>query len=320
LRVAFLINGREFEEVTYPLPRADLEQIYWYLPYSKQVGFTCRSSIARNEVFAAGHVVLEIRDRRAPDTISRDSAFYYPDEKLDQIPLPDAVRMARVHGTVDSGTFRVVGYSTFVKLEQALQRCFGSGYVDYSSILDWGCGSARVTRYLGRAKGSKVTGVDIDEDNVQWCQRNLPFGRFETVPLRPPTRLRSGSFDLVLGISVFTHLTERDQFLWLEELHRIAAADAVLMMTCHGPTSVGLGRLTWRQFCAWRDRGFLDRGKSQLLGIKLQEADYYRDTYHSPNYVRTHWSRYFEIVDILHGYIGGHQDLVVMTPRRGSWT
>ena len=41
-------------------------------------------------------------------------------------------------------------------------------------------------------------------------------------------------FDLLVRLSVFTHLNEPEQFEWLDELKRIASKGAVLLMTIHG--------------------------------------------------------------------------------------
>lgn len=74
-----------------------------------------------------------------------------------------------------------------------------------------------------RRLASRLSGVDIDADNIEWCKRNISFASFATVPLRPPTPLETGRYGLIVGVSVFTLLGKSDQDRWLDELARIAA-------------------------------------------------------------------------------------------------
>jgi hypothetical protein len=46
----------------------------------------------------------------------------------------------------------------------------------------------------------------------------------------------------------------------------------------------------------------------------IHDPDYYRNTFHSPNYIMTHWSRCFDVLDILEG-MAGNQDLVLLRRR-----
>lgn len=80
----------------------------------------------------------------------------------------------------------------------------------------------------------KFTGTDIDPDNIQWCKENVPQAEFAAIGLHPPTRFASESFDLVYGISVFTHLSETDQDRWLAELQRITKPGAAVLMSSQG--------------------------------------------------------------------------------------
>src|SRR5262249_16386327 len=146
-------------------------------------------------------------------------------------------------------------------------------------------------------KGVAVTGIDIDSDNVQWCAGNLGFGTFVTAPTQPPTPLAANSFDLLFGISIFTHLTEPDQFAWLAKLNRIAAPGAILLMTVHGWSSMSandqITDAAINQFAAIKSRGFLDIGSNSDLGTAIDDSNYYRNIFHTKDYIRRHWSRYF---------------------------
>ena len=50
-----------------------------------------------------------------------------------------------------------------------------------------------------------IHGADIDGDNASWCGQNLGINTRQ-IPLSPPTDYPDSWFDLIFGISVFTHL------------------------------------------------------------------------------------------------------------------
>jgi len=311
-RLDFRVNSQSFEIVEYPQFRKDVGDTLWFIPGAAESGFTCRISVRQLDSNRSDDLILQAVDLDASSRSAPYCNHYFPGEGRTSAPLPSPIRMQRVHGSSVPTTFRYIGYSAFVQMEQALRERFGKGYSDFPRILDWGCGSGRITRYFERRPRARVVGIDIDQDNIEWCRENLPFATFETVPLHPPTQLPAGSFDLLIGTSIFTHLQESEQFHWLDELRRLSAPGATLLMSCHGRTSVGYGRMALKPFREWSRQGFLDCGACELAGVRLSESDYYRSTYHSERYVRRHWSKYFEIVEYLPAFIGNLQDLVVM--------
>jgi SAM-dependent methyltransferase len=105
------------------------------------------------------------------------------------------------------------------------------------SVLDFGCGCGRVTRYFKDFSGD-VAGSDVSEPAVAWCRENLPFGRFEVNGLAPPLVFADESFDLVYALSVFTHLTADLQPAWRDELRRILRPGGRLLVTTHGRSYV----------------------------------------------------------------------------------
>jgi SAM-dependent methyltransferase len=312
----FLVNGRQFDAVQYPLARDDIAGLFWYLPEARASGFNCRARTSLDDLFSQGFAEFRWAAREGA---SRDHAEalshccnYYADPRLDALPLPDPVRRRRVHGADLEGPFRIEGASAFVKLRRALQDTVGRDFPDFRRILDWGCGCGRSTRHFAALGDGRLLGVDIDADNIAWCSTHLPFGRFQVVPLHPPTALESAAFDLVLGVSVFTHLREAEQFRWLDELRRVAAPGAILLVTVHGDATVCRSSLSQSQFAELMTHGFLDAGLNPDLEGAIAESDYYRNSFQRTAYIRDRWSPYFEIVAVVPGYIGSFQDLVVL--------
>lgn len=312
-KISFLVNGRVFDQVTLNNLRKDIEQLFWYAPGATSAGFVCEAALLESE--KQGKVpfcfvpVEESSKTRLPHT---HEEFYLAE---DRYPIPDEGRRRRVHGGPSEIAFRLVGYSTFRKLEKTLKDNFGKTFRSFDRILDWGCGCGRVTRYLGGQGIDSVTGVDIDRNNVRWCQENLPFGNFSVVPLRPPTTLPSASFNLIFGISVFTHLKELEQQEWLKELHRIAAPGAVVLMSALCAAGVCRANLPPELFRAWKQNGFCCLGSNFDLGDSIEDSEYYQNTVHSRGYIERVWGDYFTVVDVLEEYVGNHQDLVVMVKK-----
>lgn len=317
-RVSFMINDYEFDQIEYPTPREDIGKIFWYIPAAKDSGFVCRMNISGEDIFAEGYVVLKYVDKETQQSLNDEHNFYYDVAVNRLLPIPDADRRKRVQGSDSESVFLLEGFTNYMKLKLALDKTLGKDYDDFSDILDWGCGCGRTTRCFKNLKNASITGVDIDSDNTNWCQQYLRFGRFMNIPMHPPIDLKRSSFDLLIGISILTHLGEKEQFEWLDELRRIASNGAILLMTFHGDTSVCRTNLDPGLFDSLRKRGFLDAGTNPDLDSVMNDSDYYRNTLHTREYVMEHWSKYFEIIDIIPGYIGNLQDLVIMRRRAFS--
>lgn len=314
---SFTINGHEFEKISYPIIREDIGRLFWYIPGSKNSGFICRTSLPRDAIFSKGYAVFSYVDKETKQPLRIEHNYYYCDNHSDNaIPLPNTERRIKVHGGDSESAFLLEGFSTYMKLKLALREIVKKDYNDFLRILDWGCGCGRMTRYFRDIKGPLITGIDIDSDNINWCRQNLPFGHFENIPIYPPTALHDSSFDLLIGISIFTHLREKEQFLWLSELQRIASDGAILLMTIHSNGTICRSGMDYDSFDVLNVNGFLDSGHNTNLDSVMQGNDYYRNTFHTHEYIMKNWSKYFEIIDIVPGYIGNHQDLVIMRKRQ----
>jgi SAM-dependent methyltransferase len=221
--------------------------------------------------------------------------------------------MIRVGGHDRADAFLKVGVQVFGALRDALRAATGTDFDRYPRILDWGCGCGRLSRYFADLPVT-ITGADVDADNVRWCIENLPFGEFETIPLHPPMPFGDASFDLAFGTSVFTHLTEPVQFEWLAELRRVVRPGGYVLLSFLGDAGVLAFNLTAGQIRK-RDRaGILDLTKNKILDGYLPEEDYYRDVFHTADYVRREWGKYFEVVEHYPGALVV-QDLVVLRRR-----
>ena len=97
--------------------------------------------------------------------------------------------------------------------------------------LDFGCGCGRIARHLlHNARISSLAGVDVDAGHVKWMKRHLP-GEWHVIAPRPPTGLAASRFDVIVSVSVFTHLDEAAQDSWLAELVRLLRPGGFLLAT-----------------------------------------------------------------------------------------
>jgi len=216
----------------------------------------------------------------------------------DGTPLPPRRLMVRVAGTADADWFVRSGRAAY----DAIAARVPLGGLD--SVLDFGCGCGRVTRYWSAFAGD-VAGSDLDGPAVAWCRTSLPFARFEQNRLEPPLAFGSESFDLVYALSVFTHLTAELQLAWRDELRRVLRPGGFLLVTTHGRSY--LPKLDEEE------RGRFARGElvvrwGDVAGSNLCSA------YHPEAYLRERFAHGFALVELEPEGAKGNptQDLVVL--------
>ncbi|MCC6125791.1 MAG: class I SAM-dependent methyltransferase [Pirellulales bacterium] len=146
-------------------------------------------------------------------------------------------------------------------------------------ICEWGCGPARVIRHLQRIEGFgkiDLVGADYNEQTIDWCEKNIDFVRFVKNGLEPPLPLGSDCFDCVYAISVFTHLSERMHYAWIEELFRILKPSGILLFTTHGDLAAK------RLLPAEKER--YDSG-NLVARDRIREGKKHFAAYHPPRFV-----------------------------------
>ncbi|MGA3084394.1 MAG: class I SAM-dependent methyltransferase [Thermodesulfobacteriota bacterium] len=225
--------------------------------------------------------------------------------QTDYLPIPPQELIVRVDYSDDVDLFLGVGRIIFWDLKRLLFD-IGKNFESFHSILDFGCGCGRVTRFLRPTNHQVITGMDIDPESIGWCKANLShIAEFETINFLPPLPYTDNSIDFIFCISVFTHLPEDMQFQWLEELRRITKPQGIFIASIHGegllPTndSEVLNNFTKNGFV------YIKGGGTKGL------PDFYQTTYHAKSYIDKNWSRYFNILNIQTRAIGNYQDGIV---------
>jgi len=254
---------------------------------------------------------FSITSGSTPNARTYRTAWFYP---VDQacISIPDGDRIRRVIGTPNSTSYLTGGSTIVRRFDLYLQERFAKPIARFDRVLDWGGGSARLTNHLLRLNAN-TWGADIDKDNIDWCNRNVRAGdgHFRHVSVNPPTPFGENEFELVVGVSVFTHLGEEDQFRWLAELARVMRPGGIALISIKGLSVFAMERTDPTVIEKLYVDHFVTTGVNHDLSGYIEDSTYYKNVLHSPDYVFSCWSRYFEIIDIIPG-LALPQDLVVM--------
>jgi SAM-dependent methyltransferase len=157
------------------------------------------------------------------------------------------------------------------------------------SLLEWGCGPARIIRHLPRLLGDrwKIFGSDASGATVEWCAANISGVSFSRNGLEPPLAFSDAQFDCVYAISVFTHLSREMHDAWIAELRRVLRPGGTLIITTHGDAVLTRLRPDERKtYEAGRlvVRGGVTEGKRLFLA------------YHPGRFVREHLLAGFEVL------------------------
>lgn len=226
------------------------------------------------------------------------------------IPVPPAELRHRVHGSLDKESFLQIG-KIVAKDIRDLCAVAGRDFYSFEKILDFGCGCGRVLRNFQDAPAScQLYGTDIDPDLVNWGRKYLPHIQWSTNGYQPPLSFPDNMFDLIYGISVFTHLDEEYQNAWLRELQRVSKVGGIVMLTVHGEYVISrLPPLLQNQI---RSHGFMFT--TGVTGkLKLDKLpDFYQTAYHTKEYVYQKWSAYFDVLRYVDRGINNHQDVVLL--------
>jgi SAM-dependent methyltransferase len=156
--------------------------------------------------------------------------------------------------------------------------------------LDFGCGAGRVLRAFEPQTGEgEFWGCDIDRASIDWLEQNLspPFHAF-ACDEEPGLPQEDGFFDLIYAISVYTHLTD-NWAGWLQEHHRVLKDGGLLLASYLGEGMIEqlIGE-TWDE----------DRIGHNALMHGHPWDDGGPIAFNSEWWIRAHWGRGFEIVEL----------------------
>ncbi len=98
-------------------------------------------------------------------------------------------------------------------------------------VLDFGCGSGRVARQLGRNLKISYCGIDVVQDLLDYAAANCP-PHYEFILNHGLTLPRpDGWANMIFAFSVFTHLLHEESYIYLEEMRRVIHPDGIVVFS-----------------------------------------------------------------------------------------
>lgn len=173
----------------------------------------------------------------------------------------------------------------------------------FKSILDFGCGCGRLIRHFRSLTDAELHGCDYDEKLIKWCSRKLPFAEFYRNDFLPPTQYADGSFDFIYLRSVFTHLGEETQMLWMAEFKRLLTTNGVVLFTTHGERFL--------EFLDEEQRKRFGAGELVVIDRDEEGANHY-GSFQAVDFVRNNLLTGFELVKHFPGKGELRQDIYIV--------
>ena len=128
---------------------------------------------------------------------------------IEDHPIDEAMSIA-VGGDYDNAGRALVG---------VLRRC---GLNDGMSVIDLGCGSGRVAKYIGIMHSNmRYLGLDVVQELLDYASSQSPEHFKFRINYERSLPAESSSVDLIFAFSVFTHLLHEESFMYLEEAKRV---------------------------------------------------------------------------------------------------
>lgn len=231
----------------------------------------------------------------------------------DSAPIPATINREG-YGQENHFAYWVSGFADYKQLA-SVARTYG---IDGGNYFDFGGSTGRVFRHFHfQSDRWKVWSCDFKLTSVEWNLKNFPkeIRAFQGMyfPFLP---VEDRTFDLLSAMSVFTHIDETETS-WLLELRRIMKPGGIAIITVHNDEH-------WPEMPAVL-RAVLERFSPEFAANKtlpsgrfvsnFRNDDPYRcNTFHSNDYIREQWARFFDVCDII-PRASGAQSAVVLQRR-----
>ncbi len=144
------------------------------------------------------------------------------------------------------------------------------------SFLEFACGYGRLTRhFVQRIDSAKITVSDIDRRAVDFVRETFGVGGFYSAKAAEELT-QEGRYDLIVVVSLFSHLPIEDWGPWLKRLSQMLNADGLLLFSTHNFSDADE-----RDFQI-KAEGFLYREQNETRGrldVEQYGAAYVSDAY-----------------------------------------
>lgn len=203
-----------------------------------------------------------------------------------------------------------------------------------AKVVDFGCGWGRIARtFLKEVPAENIMGVDPRAESIALARQLAPILRFEVIGNAPPLPVDTGSVNIIVGYSVFSHLPENLALIWIDEFARALAPTGLVAVTTRPRAHIeqaaksseqqnlsAIGRLyaamfkDFDQALAEYDRG--DFVYAPTGGGKGLDGSVYGEAIIPAEYVKRRWTLHFEFVEFVERWSAfGYQPIIVLRRR-----
>jgi SAM-dependent methyltransferase len=158
-----------------------------------------------------------------------------PEEEALRLPgFPSPEVQVRTTGQAGRPTLEAA-FGFYNAAVYVVERETGRSLDARDKVLDFGCGWGRILRFFTAEVGlENCYGTDVDPSLVTQCRDLFRSPNFSCNNAFPPTDFADNTFSLIVGYSVFSHLSEAACRAWMNEFFRVLRADGLVAVTTRG--------------------------------------------------------------------------------------
>lgn len=251
------------------------------------------------------------------------------DESLGRfIPPFPPLKLRQITAAPDLPEFLWTGLVDMELFMTLYEKVVNHANVDSQAILDFGCGCGRMVRFLNNYSDSyAIHACEVNPDHVNWCRANLNNIQTSRCDALPPLPYKDQMFNLIYGLSVFTHLSENNAIKWLSELNRVLKPDGILIVTIHGLAALNIIKnstihqqmfdlspeIVKQTIENFQEEHFVYYKYDQNTIESAKAGREYGNTFIHPDYVYKNWAPMgFKVLEVIPGGLRAWQDLVVL--------
>ena len=220
----------------------------------------------------------------------------------DGLPIPPAYLWERWTATADD-YLRTGAMDATAILDMLADVGVAGG--ELTRVLDFGCAEGRVLRYFPRREASVHWGVDVNAERITWAQQHLsPPMLFATTTTAPHLPFEDNYFDLVYGLSVFTHISDLAD-AWFLEVLRILRPGGHVWLTIHDRHTVDILLERYGDGSGPSSMVELVRPFREETGVLNQNWVYFAvladpgaQVFYDSNYLIGKWSRFADCLTV----------------------
>ena len=153
------------------------------------------------------------------------------------VKLPPHYMLFESFGKMDYASYYEKGKESAVDILDLLKKHHS---LENINLLEWGCGPVRILRHIPKILADKkvnVFGADYNPKTIDWDKHSFDNISFSKNELLPSLEYDNDFFDIIYCISVFTHLDEKTELKWFDEIVRVLKPGGIFLLSIHGESS-----------------------------------------------------------------------------------